>query len=78
MRRVWLGLRQIDVADRVKVGVTTVSMWERNERRPSEENLHAWASAFGCEIKVIVGAGGQDGNDAGEDTPDSVSGVAVS
>jgi transcriptional regulator with XRE-family HTH domain len=46
-RRIFLGLRQQDVARRVNVCRLTLSRWEQNDALPTSESLLAWIEALG-------------------------------
>ena len=51
-RRMQLGIAQTSVDDRLGVATGLVAKWETGYRKPTSFNLHCWAEALGCRIKL--------------------------
>jgi len=51
-RRMALGVAQTSVDDRIGVAAGLVAKWETGNRKPTSFNLHCWAEALGCSIKL--------------------------
>ena len=51
-RRMKLGYAQTLVDDRIGVASGLVAKWETGNRKPTGFNLHCWAEALGCKIKL--------------------------
>lgn len=49
-------LTQDDLARRLGVGRTTVTMWETGQNRPRTADLTAIAEALGCDVNELVKA----------------------
>lgn len=45
-----LSMTQAELADKVGVARTTVTMWETSEHNPTADKLPALAKALGCRI----------------------------
>lgn len=54
------GLTQEDVAIQLRVGRTTVSMWETGESMPRADKLPKLAALYGCNIDDLFGDDKQD------------------
>lgn len=55
MRRA-AGLTQAELADRLGVGRSAVTMWETTKSRPNVDMLPAIAKALGCTIDALFSA----------------------
>lgn len=44
------GLKQVDLAGKLKIGQSTVAMWETGEAMPRADKLPALAKLLGCTI----------------------------
>jgi transcriptional regulator with XRE-family HTH domain len=53
-RRITLGLRQIDIATALGVSNKTISFWENGAKKPSFDNLVAWADFLGVDLALSV------------------------
>lgn len=53
------GLSQAELADHLGVAKSTVSMYERDERKPSFEMLEAIADFFNINMDTLAGSGTQ-------------------
>lgn len=53
--RRYFKLTQPQLAERVGVGVSTVSMWETNQNPPRHDNLTALVEAFGITLERFYG-----------------------
>lgn len=53
--RAELGIKQIDLAQRLNVGQNTISNWENGKTEPDTEALQAMATIFGVSIDYILG-----------------------
>lgn len=49
-------LRQIDVAKKLKVGQSTVAMWEKGGSYPRPEMLLQLSKLYGIEVEVLIRA----------------------
>lgn len=52
--RVAAGLRQVDVAKKVKVDQAAVSKWESGETNPSRKYHKILAKLYGCTVDELV------------------------
>ena len=53
-RRIRLGVAQASIDDRIGVAAGLVAKWETGNRKPTSFNMHCWAEALGCKIKLEV------------------------
>ena len=53
-RRYELGVSQPVIDERIGVAPGLVAKWETGNRKPTAFNLHCWAEALGCKIKLEV------------------------
>lgn len=51
------GLKQTDLARMLKIGQSTVAMWETGETMPRTDKLPALAEIFGCTIDELFKEG---------------------
>lgn len=50
------GLSQLDVAQRLGVGQSTVAMWENGTNVPRVDKLIALATLYGCSVDDLLSA----------------------
>ena len=53
-RRYELGVSQPVIDEKIGVAPGLVAKWETGNRKPTAFNLHRWAEALGCKIKLEV------------------------
>lgn len=53
--RVRLGIRQVDLADAVGVGLSTVMRWEKGYLPPTADKLVKMHELFGCSTDYLLG-----------------------
>jgi len=53
-RRVAAGLRQTDVAKKLRVDQAAVSKWESGENTPCRKHQEKLAKLYGCTIEDII------------------------
>lgn len=53
-RRKQAGLRQEDLAKKLRVHQTTISSWEVGVRRPKRKNLKKIAKFYGCTVDELL------------------------
>ena len=53
-RRYSLGISAAMIDEKIGVAPGLVAKWEICNRKPTAFNLHCWAEALGCEIKLEV------------------------
>ncbi|MDA7766008.1 helix-turn-helix domain-containing protein [Alphaproteobacteria bacterium] len=53
-RRYELGVSQPVIDEKIGVAPGLVAKWETGNRKPTAFNLHCWAEALGCKIKLEV------------------------
>ena len=53
-RRYELGVSQPVIDERIGVAPGLVAKWETGNSKPTAFNLHCWAEALGCKIKLEV------------------------
>mgnify|MGYP003132445935 FL=1 len=53
-RRNHLGIPQTELDDMIGCATGLVAKWETGNRKPTAFNLHCWAVALGCKIKLEV------------------------
>ena len=51
-RRIHLGVAQASIDDRIGVAAGLVAKWETGNRKPTSFNMHCWAEALGCSLKL--------------------------
>lgn len=51
------GLRQVDVAKRLKVDQTAVSNWEIGRRKPRKQMAEKLAKLYGCTVDDLLKGG---------------------
>tara|TARA_B100000287_G_C20319201_1_gene657112 strand:- start:210 stop:449 length:240 start_codon:yes stop_codon:yes gene_type:complete len=51
-RRMELGVAQTSVDDKIGVAPGLVAKWETGNRKPTSFNMHCWAEALGCILKL--------------------------
>jgi|GEM_PF-1728002 len=49
------GLNQKELGEKLGVGQTTVSAWEKGKNEPDNETLHKMAQLFRCSIDYLLG-----------------------
>lgn len=66
------GLYQRDVAKALDIAVTTLSGYERNDRRPNPETLRQLSDFYGVTIDYLVAGAENTVNDLEEQFPEGV------
>lgn len=56
------GLSQIQLADKIGVGQSTVSTWETGDSLPRADKLPQLAAILGCKIDDLFGKAGKEVN----------------
>ena len=54
--RIKRNLSQAQLAEALHAGQTTISKWEKGERRPDPESLIKMATFFECSVDYLIGA----------------------
>ncbi len=52
IRRLALGLRQVDIAATIGVSVQTVQAWEAAKKTPSLAHLETWCAALNANLEL--------------------------
>lgn len=58
--RLLKGFKLIDCAEKLGVGIPTLSAWERGAKNPTLENLEAMADLYDVSVDYLLGRGGFD------------------
>lgn len=66
------GLYQRDVAEDLDIAVTTLSGYERNDRKPNPETLRKLSDFYGVTIDYLVAGAENNVNDLEEQFPEGV------